>query len=183
MRRTTLTEPRRGNAPWVTAAALVLVIAALTILLVHIYSVRNDDKRTSRNAFAPTASEQAAVAAAATEAANLTTYARKSFEADFARATRGATGALRQDLAKQKAQTLAAMTKNKFDLKSKVVESAFESSDGADKVVALVTLNGQHVFDSPSAGSSLASAQRLELTMIRKDGKWLASNLNSVGIQ
>jgi hypothetical protein len=183
MQRTTLTEPRRANAPWVTAGALVLVVAALTILLVHIHSVRDDAKPADRNAFAPTSSEQAAVAAAATEAANLTTYTRKSFEADFARATRGATGALRQDLAKQKAQTLSAMTKNKFDLTSKVVESAFESSAGADKVVALVTLNGQHVFDTPSAGSSLASAQRLELTMVRKNGKWLASNLSSVGIQ
>ena len=84
----------QGNAPWVVAGVLVLVVAALTVLLVHTYSVRDDNNRNAGLQNGPTADQQAAVQAAATEAANLTTFSRKNFTADFTRALNGATGAL-----------------------------------------------------------------------------------------
>lgn len=169
----------QGNAPWVVAAVLVLVAAVLTVLLVHTYSVRDDNNRNAGLQNGPTADQQAAVQAAATEAANLTTFSRKDFEADFTRALNGATGALKSDVAKNKANTLQAMTKGKFDLVSKVVVSAFESAS-ADQVLVLVTLNGTHKFDSGQ--TSIASPQRLELTMVRSGSTWLAKDLFKVGI-
>lgn len=169
----------QGTAPWGVAGVLVLVVAALTVLLVHTYSVRDDNAGNAGSQNGPTADQQAAVQAAATEAANLTTFSRKDFTADFTRALNGATGALKSDVAKNKTQTLNAMTQGKFDLMSKVVVSAFESAT-ATQVLVLVTLNGTHKFDNGQ--TSIASPQRLELTMIRSGSSWLAKNLFKVGL-
>ena len=169
----------QGNAPWVVAGVLVLVAAVLAVLLVHTYSVRDDNNRTSGTRYGPTQDEQDAVQAAATEAANLTTFSRKNFAADFDRALKGATGALKSDVAKNKDNTLKAMTSGKFDLVSKVVVSAFESAT-ANQVLVLVTLNGTHKFDSGQ--TSIASPQRLELTMVRSGSAWLAKDLFKVGL-
>jgi hypothetical protein len=177
-----MSEPKRarGNAPWVTAGALILLVALLTVLLVHAISVRDDSNRNPGDRYAPTGDQQQAVQVGATEAANLLTFSRKTFESDFARALSGVTGALKKDLTARKATTLSAMTKGKFDLTAKVVESAFENEQSG-KVQLLVTINGANVNDSGQ--SSAAAPQRLELTMVRSGGKWLASNLSSVGIQ
>jgi hypothetical protein len=169
----------QGNAPWVVAGVLVLVVAVLTVLLVHTYSVRDDNNRNAGLQNGPTSDQQAAVQAAASEAANLTTFSRKNFTADFARALNGATGALKSDVTKNKTKTLQAMTQGKFDLVSKVVVSAFESAT-ANQVLVLVTLNGTHKFDTGQ--TSIASPQRLELTMVRSGTAWLAKDLFKVGL-
>jgi hypothetical protein len=176
-----MSEPRRarGSAPWVVAGVLVLVVAALVVGLVRTYAVRDDNAHTAGTRNGPTQEQQAAVQAAATEAANLTTFSRKNFASDFARAVSGATGALKADVAKNKASTLAAMTKGKFDLVSNVVQSAFESASGS-KVLVLVTLNGTHKFDSGQ--TPVGSTQRLELTMVRSGDSWLAKDLFKIGI-
>ena len=44
----------------------------------------------------------------------------------------------------------------------------------------LVTLNGTHKFDNGQ--TSIASPQRLELTMVRSGTAWLAKDLFKVGI-
>jgi Mce-associated membrane protein len=176
-----MSEPKRaqGNAPWVVAGVLVLVVALLTIALVHTNSVADDNTAKAGSQYAPTRDQQVAVQAGATEAANLLTFSRKNFETDFARALNGATGSLKKDLAGRKATTLSAMKKGKFDLTAKVVESAFESEQSG-KVQLLVTINGANVDDKGQ--NSAAAPQRLELTMVRSGDKWLASNLVSVGI-
>jgi hypothetical protein len=173
-------KPARGNAPWVTAGVLVLLVALLAVILVHAISVRDDNDRNAGARYAPTGDQQQAVQTGATEAANLLTFSRKTFAADFARALGGATGSLKKDLTARKATTLSAMTKGKFDLTAKVVESAFENEQSG-KVQLLVTVNGANVNDSGQ--TSAAAPQRLELTMVRSGTKWLASNLTSVGIQ
>lgn len=177
-----MSEPKRapGTAPWVLAGVLVLAVAALALLVAHTVAVRHDNARTAGAEYGPTADQSAAVQAGATEAANLTTFTRKNFAGDFARALKGATGNLRKDLLGQQQNTLSAMTSGKFDLRSTVVESAFVGEDGGN-VLVLVTLNGRHVFDSGQVDT--ATPQRLQLTMVRSGGAWLAGNLISAGIQ
>jgi len=177
---------RRAEGPWIVAGALAVVVALLAVLLVHVLSVRHDHEHrgggTVRVAAAgPTRDQQQAVTSAATEAANLVTYSRKTFDADFARALHGATGSLAKDLRGEKAKTLASMNKGKFDLRGSVEHSAYEGTDGHGNVLALVTVNGYAMSDSGKR--SAANTQRLELTMTRSGGDWLASNLTSVGIQ
>jgi hypothetical protein len=168
-----------GTAPWVVAAILALVVAALAVLLVHAYSVRDDNDARAGARYRPTADQLEAVQVGATEAANLTTLSRKNFEADYRRALTGTTGQLRKDIAAKKQDYLAAMTSGKFDLKATVARSAFESASG-DRVLVLVTLNGAHVVDG--ARSSVSTPQRIELTMVRSGGTWLASNFLAVGV-
>jgi hypothetical protein len=170
----------RGTAPWIGAAALALVVAALVVLVVHTLSIKDDNQAAAASALAPTAEQQRAVQSGAIEAANLTTLSRADYESNFARALAGTTGPLRKDLLAKKAAYLSAMNAGKFDLKSSVVESAFESQSG-DKVMILVTLNGSHVVDK--VVSPITTPQRLELTMVRSGAKWLASDFLSVGVQ
>src|SRR4051794_37720044 len=170
----------RGNAPWVAAAVLTVVVALLALALVRVRAVADDNDRNAGTAAGPTSDQLEAVQAGATEAANLTTLTRKNYSGDFARALAGASGNLRKDLLAHKKSYLSAMTSGKFDLKATVVESAFEA-DSAGKVTMLVTLNGTHVVDGQP--NSVASVQRLELTMVSAGGKWLATDFTSVGVQ
>ena len=170
----------RERAPWIVAGVLALVAAALVVVLVRTISIGHDNNRSAGHALAPTADEQQAVQSGAIEAANLTTLARATYESDFKRALAGTTGTLRKDLLAKRDAYLSAMTAGKFDLKSSVVESAFESSANG-KVSILVTLNGTHVVDK--VPSAVASPQRLELTMVKSGSKWLAADFIAVGVQ
>jgi hypothetical protein len=170
----------RSTAPWVVAGVLVLIAALLVVLVVRTRAVGEDNTRNAGRLMVPTESQQQAVAAGATEAANLTTLSRSKYDSDFARALAGATGNLAKDLRSHKSAYLSAMNAGKFDLKATVVQSAFESeADG--KVLVLVTLNGTHVVDK--VASPVATPQRLELTMIRSGSSWLASEFVAVGVQ
>jgi hypothetical protein len=173
------TQPR-DNAPWLVAAVLALLTAALVVILVHTLSVRSSDKQAAGAAYGLTSDQSRAVQAGATEAANLTTLARKTYAHDFTRALAGATGQLRSDLVTKKGAYLSAMDAGKFDLKASVVQSAFESQAG-DRMLILVTVNGTHVVDN--VASPITTPQRFELTMVRSGTKWLAADLLSVGVQ
>ena len=173
------TQPR-SSAPWIVAAVLALLTAALVVLLVHVLSVRSSNDSAASASYSLTPDQTKAVQAGATEAANLTTLARKTYSHDFTRALDGATGNLRKDLQDKKGAYLSAMNAGKFDLKSSVVQSAFESQSG-DKVLVLVTINGTHVVDN--VASPVTTPQRFELTMVRSGNGWLASDLLSVGVQ
>jgi hypothetical protein len=174
------TQTRSGNAPWIVAVVLALLTGALIVLLVHTNVVKADNGRDAGNLVSPTADQLRAVQTGAIEAANLTTLSRKNFDADFTRALAGTTGNLRKDLVGKKEQYLSAMNAGKFDLKSSVVQSAFESQSKG-KVLILVTLNGRHVVDN--VASAIATPQRLELTMVKSGDKWLASDFTAVGVQ
>ena len=177
----TVSSPPKNTAAWSVAGVLALLTAALVVLLVHVSSVRTTNSQTSgSNAVAPTSDQQQAVQSGAIEAANLTTLSRAKYQSDFTRALNGTTGTLRSDLLAKKADYLSAMTAGKFDLKSSVVESAFES-ESAGKVLILVTINGSHVVDN--VASPITTPQRLELTMVKSGSKWLAANLLAVGVQ
>src|SRR5690242_21733802 len=104
----------RSAAPWVVAGALVLIAAVLVVLVVRVRAVGDDNTRNAGQLLAPTQSQQQAVEAGATEAANLTTLSRSRYQADFARALAGATGNLAKDLRSHKAAYLSAMTAGKF---------------------------------------------------------------------
>jgi hypothetical protein len=171
---------RTGVLPWIVAGVLAVVAAALVVFIVRADADASGNTRNAGALVAPTADQQRAVQSAAIEAANLTTLSRARFESDFARALAGTTGDLRHDLVGKKAAYLSAMNAGKFDLKSSVVESAFESQTG-NKVLALVTLNGTHVVDK--VASPVTTPQRLELTMVKSGDKWLASEFLQVGVQ
>ena len=95
--------------PWVAAGVLAVVVAGLIVVLAHVMSVRRHaDARASAagDALALPADYQRAVIAAGTEAANLLTYSRANFDADWQRSLDGATGNLLKDHMAQKDDAL-----------------------------------------------------------------------------
>ncbi len=172
------TRPQGVRTPWLTAAVLAVVAVVLAVLLLVV--IRPDRRDQSGGAkFGLTSSEQQALDAGAKQVVNILTYSRKSFDADYARTLAGTTGALRADLGKQKAALRTQLTKGKFDLQGTVTSSAFEEVSGKNSLV-LISAQG---YKLPTGGQrTLASTARFEVTMTSVDGKWLASDLTSVGL-
>lgn len=155
----------------VTAVAMVAAILAYALF---------DDSTTSAASPTYTGEEQAAVGAAQTEVANLSTFSRANFAKDFQRALNGLTGAIVSDIQKNKATTLKALTDGKFDLTSKVTHAALIGPVDDDKVDGynvLVSLNGYK-----STQQNLPTQQNLQVTVVKKNNKWLLSTVTSVGV-
>ncbi len=177
-----MTDARNGTgrAPWIVTAVLSAVAIALTVTIVvfHLPSRHGRHAFTAAAYGALTSSEQQAVAAAKQTVINTMSYRRSSFPADFARTLAGTTGTLQTDMRTDGPKLLKEMTAGKFDLSASVSYAAFEAHDGAGAVV-LVSATGYKVT---SAGQVPASAERLAVTMVQIKGKWLASDLQSVGL-
>jgi hypothetical protein len=182
-----MVEPRRASpAPWITAAVAGLVLIAL--MLVYFVALRPDERDADReraqarqDAGQLTAQESAAMNAAGTEMINLVTFSRAHFDADFQRALDGATGALRSDVQKQRTNTLNAMNQGKFDLYGRLTHKALSDTveaNGTHGYVVLVTLNGYRTTapDQPIQ-------QNMAVTVIDVNGKWLASQVQNIGVE
>lgn len=122
---------------------------------------------------------QAAVAAARTAAAAVSTFRRSSFDTDFARALSLTTAPLRAKLEAQKATTLAALRAGNFDLQARVTSLGVEAADG-DRAVVLAVLAGYRVVNGARSGEP--TTQNLRLIVDRVGGRWLVSELGPVGI-
>jgi hypothetical protein len=161
------------------AGVLAAVAVVLTVLLfVVVYPARNNHKDSGDASF--TSSEQGALSAATTQTINMLTYSRKTFTADFARALAGTTGQLKSDLQKDKANTLSQLTANKFDIKATVTDTALESGDSQKGYLVLLVANGYRVDDKGAL--SVAIPKRIQLTMVKVGGKWLASDLQGIDL-
>lgn len=165
---------RSGIAPWATAGVLGVLAIVLAVALT-VFIVPN--RGTTPGEL--TATEKSAVTAAKQELINVLTYSRKTFDADYARALNGATGALRDDLSKKKALTLQALTAGKIDLRGKVTAAAFEQHAGGSTVV-LLSATGYTV--GANGVPVPKSIDRFELTMVKVKGKWLMSDFRNVGL-
>ncbi|MDT4915415.1 MAG: hypothetical protein QOH89_115 [Pseudonocardiales bacterium] len=181
-----MAEPRRpSRAPWITAAVAGVVLIAL--LLVYLLWLRPDEDDANRehaaalqNSGRLTSDESAAMTAAGTEMVNLVTFSRAHFEDDFQRALAGATGSLRTDVEKQRDNTLKTMTDGKFDLFGRLTHKALSdtvSADGKSGYVVLVTING---YRSTAPDSPIQ--QNLAVTVLKIDGKWLATDVTNIGV-
>lgn len=184
---------RRRWLPWLVAGLLALLCGAIIGVLPYVHGVTNRADagaaaaRAAKSSGAPATvvalptDYQAAVQAAATEAANILTYSRKNFDADWNRSLAGATGNLKKDHEADKATTQKQLNSQQVDLKATVQVSAFETADDSGSVLALVTVEGYTVNDQGER--SAQTPQRLELTMVKSGNKWLASDLTMIGIQ
>lgn len=170
-----------GRAPWLTAAALgVVAIVLAGVVLFVIRPDRHRHEKAARAVGLPAAAQQA-IDAASKQVVNMLSYSRKSFDADYSRAVNGATGALRTDLSdgSKKSTLLKQMTSGKLDLQGTVTAAAFEESSGANWLVLIYA----QAYQVPDGGKrTLSSAPRFEITMTKVDGKWLASDLQNVGL-
>lgn len=161
--------------PWVVAGVLALVAAALAVLAFgYLPNARHHRQQTVGNS-ALTTEEHAAMTAAKIETTNLLSYSRASFDADWNRALAGAGGQLKSDLVQDKQTTLDQLTKGKFDVTATVTDSAVAGGDPRHGIQVLVVASGHRSNDPGSAVPS-----RIELTMTRVGGQWLATDLQGV---
>jgi hypothetical protein len=166
---------RPSAAPWIVAAVAGAVLVALLVTYFVALRPAQDDVVGDL-----TATENAAVDAAGAEMANLLSFRRAQFDADFQRALSGATGALKSDVNDKKALTKSTMTKGKFDLIGKVTHKALEGPVGSGNkagYVVLVTVNGYR-----SNAMSQPVQQTLAVTVVRSGKKWLASQVTNIGV-
>jgi hypothetical protein len=168
-------DPRGESRPArLTAAVLgvfvLLLGAGLGLLLV----VRNHHASPALDA-----REQAAVDSASREAVNLQSFRLAHFDVDFARAAGGLTGDLLTVFSSKKVALRNGLVNSKRDTTAKVTQAALEQSRGSTMVV-LVTMNNYRV-DTKGAQTPFQSG-RFEVTVSDVKGRWLASNLNSVGL-
>ena len=175
----TQTRPASDRTPWLAAAVLGLIAVVLAVVLLVVIRPDRNRHASGKQDLGLSSSEQQAVDAGAKQIVNILSYSRKTFDADYARTLAGTTGALRADLAKQKATLKSQMVKGKFDLQGTVTSSAFEQVSDNTSLV-LVSAQG---YKLPTGGQrTLASTARFEVTMKSVGGKWLASDLTSVGL-
>ncbi|WP_375502965.1 hypothetical protein [uncultured Jatrophihabitans sp.] len=163
----------RSWAPWLVAVvAGVVFVAGIIVYYAPLRSARADDAVGQFSA-----RETAAMTAAAVETANLLTYHRATYTADYNRAVNGATGALRKDIAGKKALTLATITKGKFDLTARVTHQALVGASGKNTIVVLISINGYK-----STAPDVPTQQNLQVTMTKVGSRWLASNVQTPGV-
>lgn len=118
-----------------------------------------------------------ALATARSTTADVLSFRRATFAADYARALAQTTGPLRADILGRRAKTLRAMLSGGFDLAAVVRAAAVASASGATAVV-LVTLDAYRVTKGRRSASM---PQQLKVTVVSGGGKWLVSDLTAVG--
>jgi hypothetical protein len=164
---------RASLAPWIVAA----VAGAVFVALLVVYYVVLVPYRKDHTAGQFTSAEKSAVTAASTETANLLSFRRAQFDADYARALRGTTGSLRSDVSAKKAATKSTLVTGKFDLSARITHTALVGPSGKNGYIVLVTVNGYK-----STTPAVPTQQNLQVTVQKVKGSWLASDVRNVGI-
>jgi hypothetical protein len=171
----------RTATPWIVAAVLGAVAIALAGVIVFVIHPQREHRQKLARQSGLTAAQTQAMATATTEALNLTTYSRKTFNADYQRSIALSTGGLKTDLtnAQKKSALLSEMNAGKFDLQGQVLNTAFEQQSGNTYGV-LVVVSG---FQVPDGGTKVQNSHnRWELSVQLVGKQWLVSGVQNVGL-
>lgn len=164
----------RGRSARLTTGVLGVVALVLAAALGLLLVVRDHHPSPGLSA-----REQAAVDAASREMINLQSFRLAHFDADFVRAQNGLTGSLLKAFTPKKGPLRQGLVTSKQDTAASVTQAAFEQSKGNDAVV-LMTMNNYRV--DAKGKQTLFNSGRFEVTVTNVGGRWLASNLTSVGL-
>lgn len=177
-------KPRRATAGAATSGrrrrrwplvALVLVAALFAGAMVALWSATRPDPIAGLGS-----SQQAAIDAASQAAVNLQTFRRASFDEDFANALASLTPDYgQQQFADRKDALQKQLTAGKRDASATVQSAGLVSSTATQAVVLVVTTTVQTADDGTSTPFVFS---RLQLSLQLIDGKWLVSDLKSVGL-
>ena len=114
----------------------------------------------------------AAVIAGAREVVNLLSYARATFDADFARAIDGLTGPLRAQQVQLRAGLEQSMNQSQTDYAGEVRSVGVEGASGSS-VLLLVCATGYSL--QPGSGPPKSGTERFEVGLEFVKGRWLVS--------
>jgi hypothetical protein len=165
---------RRSGLPWRVVGVFAVVAALLAGTLGWLLVQRAHHVTAGLSG-----REQAAVDAATREMVNVQSYRLAHFDADFARARSGLTGGLLKELTGKKASLQTSLRRSKLDTSATVTQAALKEDHGAN---AIVVLSMKNYRVDKSGKRTPFSTGRFEVTVSEVGGKWLASDLTSVGL-
>jgi Mce-associated membrane protein len=163
--------------------AAIPVVAVLTVLVLvaaawggWLYWQKHRESRPVLST-----SETQAMDAARQFVVNVFSYNKASFDSDFQRALAGTTGDLTTQVTNTKQALQASLTggtlvSTKAQVKAAGVEQT--SSSGIQVLVVAETFSVDASSKSTDTGQ-----QRMDVTMIKKNGQWLAGALTAIGYQ
>ena len=175
--RNTMTERTQRRAPVAAIAALSVLLLAAAAWGGWLYHQKHKVAKP-----ALTTSETQAMDAARQFVVNVFSYSKASFDGDFQRAVSGTTGDLTSQVTNTKQALQASLAggtlvSTKAQVKAAGVEQT-SASGGTQILVVAETFTVDAANKSTDTGQ-----QRMDVTMIKKDGKWLASALTAIGYQ
>lgn len=162
--------PARRRRLLVGAAGLVVIVGLAAALIVSQVQLSNqnslDAERTS------------AVAAATVFAHDVATYSYRNLHRDFGRVENESTPSFRRNFIRSSDSLSKVLVQYKATASAKVLAAAV-SSISANKAVVLLFVN-QSVANSSQQGASTDDS-RIEVTLVRDDGRWFLQDLKVVG--
>jgi Mce-associated membrane protein len=167
-----------GRRPTALLIATAVVLLALVIAAV-LLGLRDHRRREATSSPAGTSAEQAVLSAARSEAVALTTLRYTSAAADLDRILAGATGPLRTQFEKEKAQLPATLARTKSVSHGNVLSSGLISLDGA-RAQALAAVDAR-VSGTDTGRAGVIKHYRMVITLQQVGSKWLASDVAFAG--
>jgi Mce-associated membrane protein len=153
--------------PWLLAAALVVVTAAVAFLG---YRVHQENLNSSR--------DQDVLAAARQEALNFISIDYQNFDQDTQNVLSGATGDFKQQFSDESSTLKTLVNQNKAISSGQVLQAGVVSSSASAARVLIVA-------DATVANTAAPSGQvrnyRLQMDLVDQNGQWLTSDIQFVG--
>ena len=167
-------EPRDTSARRrflvIEAVSLVVIVGLAVALIVSQVQLSNQNSLNADRA--------SAVAAAKGFAHDVATYSYRHLHRDFGRVESESTPSFRRDFIRSSDSLSKVLVQYKATASAKVLEAGV-SSISSGKAVVLLFVN-QSVANSTQQGAS-TDASRIEVTLVRGDGRWLLKDLKVVG--
>ncbi|MFC4053030.1 hypothetical protein ACFOY4_25380 [Actinomadura syzygii] len=170
-----LAKTRGASRSSRSAGSLTLVIAVLAVLTVALGAGTTALALKVREQHATETAAKEASFAASRAAQKLSSYDYQTLDADLKEASATTTGKLHTQYDKLAAELRATAIQRQAVSNTTVLKVGVESAT-PEKVVALVYANRSSATKDDKQ-QSLPESLRIRLTMVEKDGKWLASEL------
>jgi Mce-associated membrane protein len=154
----------------IEAVSLVVIAGLVAALVVTQMQLSNQDSLNADRA--------SAVAAAKVDANDVATYSYLHLHRDFGRVESESTPAFRRNFIRSSDSLSKVLVQYKATASAKVLATGV-SSISSDKAVVLLFVN-QSVANSTQQGVSTDDS-RIEVTLVRGDGRWLLQDLKLVG--
>ncbi|WP_078887823.1 hypothetical protein [Streptomyces sp. NRRL S-118] len=159
---------RRGRAlPATLAVATVAVTAASGWLTFQVHEQRTEEQR-----------RHDILAAARQSALNFTSLDHRHYKRDSDNVLKGATGEFKEQFAAQTAQLTKLVAANKSVSEGQVLEAGIVR---ADERSARVLVVADSKVTNTAAPQGQARTYRLQLDLVREEGRWLTSGVEFVG--
>lgn len=170
---------RVGRLPLALIVALSVLVVALAVTAVFLLTARHRAGVFVRAYQQATSSRNTVLAAAKQEAVNMVSQDYRHIDADLNRMTAGATGPLKDDLAKSRTQAKDVIVKYKIISTGQVFDAGLAALSGDQATVLVIVDNTVTNTAQKTTGTQ---RHRFQLDLTRAGSTWLVSNLTAIDL-